>query len=105
MEGTATLGETTFWPMTPSAASCSSCGSSGLLDFYEVADIPVQSNVLLTSREEAVSFPRGSLKLAFCPACGFISNTRFDPTLEDQGRGHEATQTISQTFNRFTRQL
>src|SRR5687767_1323904 len=87
MEGTATLGETTFWPLSPSSAGCPCCGSLGLLHFYEVTDIPVQSNVLLTSREQAVAFPRASLKLAYCPACGFITNTRFDAAVEDQGGG------------------
>lgn len=105
MDGTATLGETTFWPLSPSFAKCPCCGAGGLLDFYEVRDVPVQSNALLKSREQALAFRRGNLKLAFCPGCGFITNTLFDPALEDQGAGYEATQAFSGTFTRFTEQL
>src|SRR3954469_12721583 len=105
MDDTATLSETTFWPLSPSGAKCPCCGAGGLLDFYELRDLPVQSNALLTSREQALAFPRGSLKLAFCPGCGLIPNTLFDPSLEDQGCGYEATQPCSGAFNRFTHQL
>src|SRR4051794_33111361 len=105
MDDTATLGETTFWPLSPSDAACPCCGSHGLLDFYQVRDIPVQSNALLRSREQALAYPRGNLNLAFCPGCGFITNTLFDPALEDQGGGYEATQACSGTFNRFAEQL
>jgi SAM-dependent methyltransferase len=105
MDDTATLGEITFWPLPPSTTACPCCGGGGLLDFYEIRDIPVQSNALLNSRDEALAFPRGHLKLAYCPGCGFITNTLFDPALEDQGGGYEATQAFSGTFNRFTNQL
>ena len=105
MEETRTLGETIFWPLSAADATCPCCGSSGLKDFYEVRDVPAQSNAVLRSREEAMAFPRASVKLAFCPTCGFITNTLFDPAVEDQGAGYEATQACSGTFNRFAREL
>ncbi len=43
--------------------------------FYEVKNIPVHSVLLMPTRERALSYPRRDLKLGFCPACGFISNT------------------------------
>ena len=60
---------------------CPSCGAGGLSIFYRAEDVPVHSVVLLSTREEAVRFPVGELRLGLCPACGFIANVAFDPRL------------------------
>lgn len=86
------------------ALSCPSCGAAGLEAFYEVPSVPVNSCILMSSREEALSYPRGHLRLAHCPACGFVTNTRFDESLEYSSR-YEETQAYSSTFNAFSRRL
>jgi SAM-dependent methyltransferase len=43
--------------------------------------------------------------LGMCPACGFISNVAFDPTLHEYSSKYEATQSYSPTFNVFHRNL
>ena len=48
------------------SAVCHSCGASGLEPFYEVRDVPVHSVLLMRSHEEAVSYPKGDLRLGFC---------------------------------------
>ena len=63
--------------------TCPSCGSRELDAFYEQESIPVHSVRLVETRERALAFPRGTLRLGFCPRCGFISNTAYDPTLQD----------------------
>ena len=59
----------------------------------------------MRTRDEAVSFPRGSLRLAFCGACGFITNTAFDPAPQDYADSYEETQGFSPTFNDFANDL
>jgi hypothetical protein len=47
--------------------------------FYEAKNVPVNSCMMFSNREEAVNFPRGDVILGFCKVCGFISNIAFDP--------------------------
>jgi Methyltransferase domain/C-methyltransferase C-terminal domain len=56
---------------------------------------------MLSSREEALAFPRGDIELGFCVGCGFIGNTRFDPALERYSAAYEETQAYSPRFLRF----
>ena len=85
--------------------ACPSCGATGLEIFHEQRDIPVHSVRLVATREEALSFPRGNLRLGFCPGCGFITNTAYDPSLQDYGVSYEETQGFSPTFNAWADDL
>ncbi len=84
---------------------CPSCGQVGMSVFYEVNNVPVNSVLLVDSRQEAVEFQRGDIRLAVCPACGFISNIAFDEALTQYSARYEATQGYSPTFNKFHRAL
>jgi SAM-dependent methyltransferase len=84
---------------------CPSCGASGLEAFYEVARVPVHSCRLVLSREEALSFPTGELRLALCHACGFVTNTAYDASLQDYSVAYEETQAFSPHFRSFLRKL
>lgn len=84
---------------------CKCCGMPGGEPFYEVAQTPANSCLLIGSRSEALAFPCGTLRLAFCPHCGFVWNSVFDPALTEYSDKYEETQGFSPTFNRFHRQL
>ncbi len=86
-------------------AGCPACGSPEVTPFYEAGRIPVHSCVLVSSREEALSFPTGRIRLAFCAACGFIFNAAFDPSLLDYSQNYEETQGFSPRFMTFARDL
>ena len=73
--------------------------------FYEVLHIPVHSVLLMSTRERALNYPRRDLKLGFCPKCGFIANTVFDPTVHEYSTSCEESQGFSPTFNAFSRSL
>jgi hypothetical protein len=73
--------------------------------FYEVNNVPVNSVLLVTSRQEALDFQCGDIKLAVCPVCGFIANIAFDEALTQYTARYEATQGYSPTFNKFHRAL
>ncbi|MDL1892030.1 methyltransferase domain-containing protein [Sphingobacteriales bacterium CHB3] len=69
--------------------------------FYEAANVPVHSVLLMRSREEALAYPKGTIRLGFCNSCGFISNTSFDASLHEYSSQYEETQSYSPTFNEF----
>jgi SAM-dependent methyltransferase len=73
--------------------------------FYELEGVPVNSVVLLATRETALGYPQGDISLAMCQACGFITNLAFDQSLMDYATGYEATQSYSPTFNAFAQRL
>jgi hypothetical protein len=73
--------------------------------FYEVRGVPVNSVLLLPTREEAMGFPKGDIVLGFCEECGFISNMAFDPTEQEYSARYEATQGYSPTFTAFHKTL
>ena len=85
--------------------SCPSCGKNAMSAFYEVRGVPVNSVLLLPTREEAMGFPKGDIVLGFCEACGFISNMAFDPTEQEYSARYEATQGYSPTFTAFHKTL
>ena len=87
------------------AETCPSCGSGGLAVFHEQESVPVHSCRLVDTREEALAFPRGTLRLAACSGCGFITNTAYDAALQDYGIAYEETQGFSPRFAQFAREL
>jgi cyclopropane fatty-acyl-phospholipid synthase-like methyltransferase len=86
-------------------AGCPSCGGGGLEVFHEQQGVPVHSCRLVETRAEALAFPTGTLKLAFCPGCGFITNIAYDPALQDYGVAYEETQGFSPRFREFLERL
>jgi SAM-dependent methyltransferase len=87
------------------ALVCPACDHAGLDVFYEQESIPAHSTLLLPSRESAVSYPQGTLRLGFCPACGFVTNTAFDVQLNEYSRLIEETQRYSPYFVKWLRGL
>lgn len=85
--------------------SCPSCGSRGGSIFYELDQVPVHSVLLIPTRKEAIDYPKGDIKLAFCQNCGFITNIAFDPNVQEYSEIYEETQGFSPTFSKFSRRL
>jgi len=84
---------------------CPSCNAPGMSVFYEAKNVPVNSCLMFSNREEAVNFPRGDVQLGFCKACGFISNLAFDPLKLDYSSLAPEEQGFSATFNEYARRL
>ena len=57
-----------------SSSACPACGSDAVRVFYETPQIPVHSVLLFYSRDEAMGYPRGDLRLGLCGKCGFMFN-------------------------------
>jgi hypothetical protein len=84
---------------------CPSCASTALSEIYTLPAIPVQSCILLDTKEEAVAFPQHGLQLKFCADCGFVFNAIFDEKLVDYASTTEESQHFSGTFNSFAKEL
>ncbi len=69
--------------------------------FFELPGVPVNSCLLIDTRDEALRFPRGDISLGFCAGCGFVSNLAFRPELTTYSGRYEETQGFSATFNHF----
>jgi hypothetical protein len=89
----------------PDIVTCPSCESGRMQVFYEAQSVPSNSCILLDSRAEAESYPRGDIRLGFCSDCGFISNVAFDKRLTEYSGRYEETQGFSGTFNKFHKEL
>jgi hypothetical protein len=85
--------------------SCPSCGSTSISLFYEVAQIPVHSVVLMHCKEEAQRIACGDIRLGLCHTCGLIANFAFQENLLNYAAEYESTQAYSPTFGTFHHQL
>jgi hypothetical protein len=86
-------------------ARCPSCKAGTMEIFHQVERVPSNSCILLQDPQAAAAYPRGDIRLGFCPACGFVSNVAFEPRLTEYSARYEETQGFSATFNRFHRAL
>jgi SAM-dependent methyltransferase len=92
-------------PAIDTKQRCVNCDSQGMIPFYEQANVPAHSCLLMDSPQAARDYPRGQLRLGFCPACGFVSNLDFDIRLNEYSQLYEETQHFSPRFNRFAESL
>ncbi len=96
--GNSVIGEDT-------GAACPSCNAAGMKVFYEFKGAPVHSVLLMPTREAALNYPKGDIALGFCGACGFISNTLYDPSLHEYSTLCEESQGYSEFYNSFAARL
>jgi hypothetical protein len=89
----------------PNEFLCFSCGGNRMQVFYTVEEVPIHSVLLISDQKEAIGFPTGDIKLAFCSDCGFISNVAFDPSRLSYSSLYEETQGFSTTFHSFHTRL
>lgn len=84
---------------------CPVCHSSDIAAFIEISRMPVHCNLLWPTREEAIGAPRGDMHLAFCPHCGHVFNTAFDPALMEYTQQYENSLHFSPRFQRYANEL
>ena len=66
---------------------------------------PLHTSKLLDTREAAVGYPRGPIRLELCETCGLITNTAFDAPRHDYSASYEETQAFSPRFQEYARWL
>jgi hypothetical protein len=92
-------------PLARADRPCPNCGRGGVRKFHRGGEMPVHNMLLMDTRAEARSMPRGPVTLGHCGGCGFITNTEFDPSRLDYGSRYEATQHFSAHFTGFAERL
>lgn len=85
--------------------NCPACEATDLELIATETQIPVNSCLLLETREEAEDFPRGDLALTLCHGCGFVFNADYDTTKSEYSARYEETQGYSPKFVDFARSL
>ena len=81
--------------------NCQACGSVDLDVFYEVDNVPVHSCIMVDTRQEALTFPRGNLRLSHCERCGVLQNSTFSSEAQAYNTTYEGTQGFSPRFCEF----
>lgn len=89
----------------PGVSRCPNCAATCMEPFYEANGVPAHSVRLMHTSEEAIAYPRGDVRLAFCQSCGFITNTAFDVSLNRYSTNFEETQHFSPRFDAWARRL
>ena len=84
---------------------CPACGGGAVAPVYSAGPVPVHCGLLMPTREMAVGYPKGDIRLGFCRCCGFLYNMAFDPAATEYSQNYDETQTFSPTFNAFHRGL
>lgn len=92
-------------PARPAPAACPICEWRGAEVFFRLERQPVLIGVLWESAEAARGCRRGDIALAFCPDCGFVWNTAFDPGLVEYDVRYDNSLHFSPTFQAYSRAL
>lgn len=85
--------------------SCPTCKNTNILIFYEAKNLPVNSCLMFSNRQDAINYPHGDVILGFCNTCGFISNMTFDSRKIDYSSLAPEEQGSSSTFKSFANRL
>ena len=83
---------------------CPACRAPTLRALLETSG-PIHTSKLLSTREAAIGYPRGSITLAFCETCGLITNTSFVAPTHDYSASYEETQLFSARFQEYAHWL
>ena len=84
---------------------CPVCGSPDLEVFFEMLAVPIYCNLLWRDRVAAVDCPKGDIRLAFCPECGFIPNLAFDADRLEYTQEYENSLHYSPRFQEYADSL
>ena len=73
--------------------------------FFQIEQVPVQSGVLAATKEEALAYPTGEIKLGVCRKCGHIKNHSFEPSKLQFIPGYSISLNYSPTYQEFVHQV
>ncbi len=90
---------------TITGKTCPLCEAPKLEQFFDASDVPVQLNVLWSTRDQALQCPRGSIRLAFCANCGCITNVAFQPSQVTYDTTYENSLHFSHSFQEYAQAL
>ena len=89
--------------MSVNTQLCPVCGSGNLNSFFKVTGVPVNIGILWPDREAAIQCLKGDIHLAFCIACGFITNLMFDPARVEYTQEYDNSLFFSPFYQNYSR--
>jgi len=87
------------------SVACPVCQSRDWSEFVVLKEVPILCNQLLLTREDALSVPRGDIRLGFCSGCGHVFNSAFDPGKIDYSQTYENSLHFSPHFREYAKSL
>ncbi len=87
----------------PTQSQCPICKDSRVEPFFDISQVPVHCNLMWPKRDDALSAPRGEIKLGFCRRCGHIYNLTFSPDLVHYSKWYENSLHFSSRFQTYAR--
>ncbi len=85
--------------------TCPVCCAKTIEEFLFLPGVPTHCNLLWESKEQALTAPRGDLRLGFCRACGHVYNRAFDPSLMEYTQAYENSLHFSPRFQAYAEAL
>lgn len=80
---------------------CPICDSSNVKVILEIPQVPILCNVLWNDPKEALSAPRGTIRLGCCWNCTYIFNLAFQPARIEYSQDYENSLYFSTRFQRY----
>ncbi|MDY6949992.1 MAG: class I SAM-dependent methyltransferase [Thermodesulfobacteriota bacterium] len=71
----------------------------------EIPRVPVHCNLLWKTRDQALSAPKGDIRLAFCRVCGHVFNVAFDPGVMQYSQDYDNSLHFSPRFQQYATSL
>jgi SAM-dependent methyltransferase len=84
---------------------CDACGAATLQPFADLGGIPVLCGVHWATADDAAASPVGRMELAVCPACAYVRNIAFDPSLLVYDTTMDTNLHFSPAFQAFSAEL
>src|SRR5690242_10359800 len=85
--------------------ACQVCNRFGLRPVFRCSAVPIDLNVLWTSREDALRCAKGDIELCFCRNCGHISNAAFEPQRIEYDAKYDNSLHFSPQFQQYAAAL
>ncbi|MCE5328556.1 MAG: class I SAM-dependent methyltransferase [Planctomycetaceae bacterium] len=100
----ATTTDSSVCPAAP-RTRCGVCGEARVREFFRLGGVAAICNRLYASRTEAMAAAKADLRMAFCPACGYIYNNAFKAADASYEPGYNNALQYSARFRRYARAL
>ena len=75
----------------PTMTPCLGCRSQEVEPVLTFQNVPVLCNILCETKHDALSTPRGDIRLTFCKRCGLIYNALFDRERVHYSQNYESS--------------
>lgn len=84
---------------------CPICNSTENREIIAIDDVPASIGTLWADSQEAISCPKGDIRLRFCEKCGMVWNSSFDRQNILYSEDYDNSLDFSPTFQKYSNEL